>query len=78
MKMIERIRKCIEESGIDVLESGELDNVESINFISAIISMEQEFDIEFPDEYLLIDIMSNIENICYIVKQVIDNKNEEH
>lgn len=78
MEIIERIRKCIEESGIDVLESGELDNIESINFISAIVNMEQEFDIEFPDEYLLIDTMSNIENICYVVKQVINNNNEEH
>ncbi|MNO42838.1 acyl carrier protein [compost metagenome] len=77
MVVNERILNCLEESGIEVLEDGILDNIDSYAFISAIVSIEEAFDIEFPDEYLLIDKLSNIEDICLIVKQMLDNNEEE-
>lgn len=76
MEIIDRVRNCIEENGIEVLDNGELGNVESINFISAIISIELEFGIQIPDEYLLSDTMSNLEHLCYIVQTI--DKNEEN
>lgn len=72
MDIKERICKCLEEDGIELSNEGDLINVESINFISAIVSIEQEFDIEFPDNYLLFDTMSNIGDIEQIVKSLMN------
>lgn len=73
MESIERVRKCIEESGMEVLDSGEIDGADSISFISAVLSIEEEFEMEFPDEYLLIETMSNIDNLHYVIQQIIEN-----
>lgn len=73
MAIMNRIRKNLEENGIEVDDDGGLLNVDSMNFISSIVCLEQEFEIEFPDEYLLIDSLSNIENISVIVEQIISN-----
>ncbi len=54
---------------MEVLDSGEIDNADSISFISAVLSIE-DFEIEFPDEYLLIDTISNIENPHYVIQQL--------
>ena len=55
MEKLQKIQNCLEENGIEVLNDGTLDNVDSISFISSIVSLEEEFNIEFPDEYLLIE-----------------------
>ena len=46
-------------------------NNDSISFISSIVSLEEEFNIEFPDEYLLIEKMNNINNICLIIESLL-------
>lgn len=77
MQVSEKVQKCIEENGIIILENGDFENLDSINFISTIVDIESEFDIEFPEEYLLMDTFYNFENIVFIVKKLIENKDEE-
>jgi acyl carrier protein len=76
MSINERVLKCIEENGIVVLEDGNFDNMDSINFISAVISIESEFDIEFPDEYLLMSTFCDFKNVVLIVVDISDKKSE--
>lgn len=71
MEKLQKIQNCLEENGIEVLNDGTLDNVDSISFISSIVSLEKEFNIEFPDEYLLIEKMNNINNICLIIESLL-------
>lgn len=71
MEKLQKIQNCLEENGIEVLNDGTLDNVDSIRFISSIVSLEEEFNIEFPDEYLLIEKMNNINNICLIIESLL-------
>jgi acyl carrier protein len=71
MSISERILKCIEENGIVVLEDGNFDNMNSINFISAVVSIESEFDIEFPDEYLLMSTFCDFESVVFIIEDII-------
>lgn len=77
MTIKERALKCMEESGIIVLENGDFDNMDSVNFISAVISIESEFDIEFPDEYLLISTFCDFENVVLIIDDILKNKKEK-
>lgn len=71
MEKLQKIQNCLEENAIEVLNDGTLDNVDSISFISSIVSLEEEFNIEFPDEYLLIEKMNNINNICLIIESLL-------
>lgn len=75
MTVNERVLKCIEENGIIVLENGNFDNMDSINFISAIISLESEFDIEFPDEYLLMSTFCDLHYVVLVVGDILKSKN---
>ena len=69
--MKERIIKCIEENGIEVCADGTILELNSLKFIATIVSLEDEFDIEFPDEYLTGEIMESIDSIYGIITNIL-------
>lgn len=71
MKIEQRVCNCLEKNGIVILEDGTFDNLDSINFISAIVDLESEFDIEFPDEYLSMEIFSEFEQLVFTIKEMV-------
>ena len=75
MNIRQKIIKCIEENGIQISSDGNLDELESIKFISLIVSLEEEFKIEFPEEYLLTYKLSNVDMIKEVIINLIDNRN---
>lgn len=46
---------------------------DSLEFVQLIIDLEQAFDIEIPDEYLLMDSLSTVEKICQVVNEILLN-----
>lgn len=42
--------------------------VDSIQFITFVVNIEEKFNIVFPDEYLLYDSISTMEILCEIIK----------
>ena len=74
MNLKEIVQKCLDENGIVVSEDGGFEELNSINFISTIVALEQELGIEFPDEYLLMDIMSDFEHLYDIIDSVVTNE----
>ncbi len=53
--------------------------MDSIMFIRNIVAIEEVFEIEIPDDYLLISTMNTVEKITDIVKTVLEmqsNKSE--
>ena len=60
----------IELNGAEINEKGEIEDIDSIVFISLVLDLEEEFNIEIPDEYLL---MSTFSNITLIINKLIDN-----
>lgn len=72
--MLERIVKCLEENGIQVDSKGNLLDLDSIKFISFVITLEDEFTIEFPDAYLnrLSDV--TVYDICDIISELTTNR----
>ena len=61
---------CLEENGIIVDQEGNLPDMESVVFISTVISIEEEFGIEFTDEYLNIAYFNNIDEVLRIIKGI--------
>ena len=49
--------------------------MDSITFISIIVALEEEFDIEIPDEYLLLTEMNTISKMTDVISAVLDNQN---
>ena len=49
--------------------------MDSIAFIRVIIALEEEFDIEIPDEYLLITEMNTLSKMTDVISTVLDNQN---
>ena len=56
----------IELNGAEINEKGEIEDIDSIVFISLVLDLEEEFNIEIPDEYLLMSTFSSIDNITLI------------
>ena len=73
MNIKDRLQSCIEKSGSEITSDGGFENLDSIKFINAIVSIESEFAIEYPDEFLSINAFSNINNIYTIIKNSINN-----
>lgn len=63
----------IELNGAEINEKGETEDIDSIVFISLVLDLEEEFNIEIPDEYLLMSTFSSIDNITLIINKLIDN-----
>lgn len=43
---------------------------DSIMFVSFIVELEEKFDIEIPDEYLLITEMETIDDVCNVINNI--------
>ena len=56
----------IELNGAEINEKGEIEDIDSIVFISLVLDLEEEFNIEIPDEYLLMSTFSSIDNLSLI------------
>ena len=59
----------IELNGAEINEKGEIEDIDSIVFISLVLDLEEEFNIEIPDEYLLMSTFSSIDNITLIINK---------
>jgi acyl carrier protein len=78
-KILEIIKSNIEDTEItheqyeDDLSAMGLD---SINFIRMIVTLEETFDIEVPDEKLLITEMNTVSKIENIISFLVEGKNK--
>lgn len=68
-----RVQTILDEMGIIVDEYGELYELESIEFISMIVKLEETFDVEIPDDLLSFELMTNIHDIITIINSIRGN-----
>lgn len=77
-KVIEIVNANIEQA---FLTSEQIDEdlsalgMDSITFIRVIVALEEAFDIEIPDEYLLITEMNTLSKMTDVISTVLDNQN---
>ena len=64
---IDEYKKCIETMS----DSGELD---SLLFVTALVEIEKEFDIEISDDYLMANIFSSVDNLVDLIDMLIKKK----
>lgn len=61
------LSKIFDELGIITTKSGEFESMDSLNFISLIVGIEQTFGIEIPDQYLNYDILNNVDGFLNVI-----------
>lgn len=66
----EKIKQCIEESGLVILENGEIEVTDSVNYIYAVLALEEAFEIEFEESYLSDNFMKSIDQIEEIINLI--------
>lgn len=49
--------------------------MDSITFIRVIVALEEAFDIEIPDEYLLLTEMNTLSKMTDVISAVLDHQN---
>lgn len=81
-KILEILSNLFQNTGIDtdVLEYVDLIDdlgMDSVNFISLIVELEAEFDIQIPDEWLLVDKFRECSLILSAVEELIMPKETE-
>lgn len=72
MDLRKQLLECIEENGIVVLEDGSL-QMDSLNFIGMIVSIETTFSIEIPDDLLVADTLSSFDGIYHVLEKLLMN-----
>ena len=68
MSIRDIIIENIELNGAEINEEGTIEEIDSITFISLVLDLEAEFNIEIPDEYLLMSVFSSVDNIVSIIE----------
>ena len=74
-EVIELISELFKDKGFDVNTLENVDfiddlGMDSITFISMIVELEMHFDIEVPDDMLLVENFSNLNSINEIIKKL--------
>ena len=63
---LEKIIESESVMDVDLVELG----MDSISFIRVVVALEEEFDIEIPDELVLLNEMSTINKIVQIISDL--------
>ena len=74
--VLERLKTVFSENGILVDDCEELlinYIPDSLTFINLIICIEEEFDIELPDEFMSIQNLGTAKNLAERIKDLIDD-----
>ena len=70
----------LEEVGVYIVTTDDdvnvLDyNIDSISFITFVISVENHYGIEIPDEFLMIDVLLSLDGFVNLVQDQIEERN---
>lgn len=73
----EKLAEITEENGI-LVDDYELNLIEyipdSITFITFIVAIEEKFDIEMPDDFLLIERLGSIKELAMVINDIKTSK----
>lgn len=72
--MREKLYEILEGNGLEYEGEYLVGEVDSLQYMSLMVDIEEEFDIEFPDAFLGENIFSNFERLCEIVWGLVEDE----
>ncbi len=77
MDIENKIRKILDENGIYIADNlDEKLDLDSITFISVIVCLENEFEVDIPDDYLSMDKFMTFKNYVDNIKAILDSQSK--
>ena len=72
----QKVIECMNNIGVYILEDEtnfRIDDyiIDSIMFVSFIIELEQMFDVEIPDEYLVVQRLQTLDDVCEMIHTIL-------
>ena len=62
--------ELFDEAGVEINENNECE-ADSLTYMALITSIEEEFDVELPDEFLVMDSLKNVELFKSMIYELI-------
>lgn len=72
MNIKNELLNIIADLGIVVDENETIQDIDSLTFVSLVVKIEEKFNITFPDEFLLLDMVKDISNLVIIIEQQLE------
>ncbi len=73
MNIKAEIERIFEENGVNITDATSLENIDSIQYITVIVEIEQFFNITLPDDYLVENELSDIQKLINIVTSIYES-----
>lgn len=68
------VSKVFDENGIDIDDFVMVQEMDSLQYMSIIISLEELFEIEFPDSILMTNIFDEEDRLIDLINVLLENK----
>lgn len=73
MNIKTEIERIFEENGINITDPDSLDNIDSIQYVTIIVEIEQFFNITLPDYFLVNNALADFQKLINIVTDIYEN-----
>ena len=77
MDIKDEIERIFEENGVDAQDKDQLMEIDSLQYMTIIVEIEQKYGIVFPDEYLERNMVEDFEKFVNTVVGLVDNSSVE-
>ena len=67
------IERIFEENGINITDPDRLENIDSIQYVTIIVEIEQFFNITLPDYFLVDNALTDFQKLINIVTDIYEN-----
>lgn len=74
--LVDITTKVFEHNGIDINDKQSIDTMDSLEYISILVGLEQEFDIEFPDSMLVRNMFEDMDGFYELLSFLLGDKCE--
>jgi len=72
VNILDNLLELMNDIGIIINEHGEFQELDSLDFITMIVSVEEEFGIIIPDNILLITVINSVSKLETIIISLMD------
>lgn len=68
----EKLTSIMSQNGLCLLNEEELLEIDSVQFITIILDIEEAFQIEIPDDKLIIDELKSLDDFCNLIYSLLN------
>jgi len=68
----EKLTSIMSQNGLCLLNEEELLEIDSVKFITIILDIEEAFQIEIPDDKLIIDELKSLDDFCNLIYSLLN------